>query len=235
MKFPDLSFVIPAYNAEAFLSDCILSCLRQSHKNIEVVVVDDGSTDSTRRVIEHFHRTDTRVVGVLLPKNYGRGHARNLGNETARAPVLAVLDADDMADVDRAKITLDLMDKSVFYGAASIVDSMGNQIGRFRADTFDLKTALEKQHNLIVHSTMAYPAAITGGAKYDEGEYAEAGLDDWKFQLDLALGGAEFKHTDKILSAWRESADQVTNVRDIMKVCDLKAKYMKKYAIREIQ
>ncbi len=232
MKTPDLSFVIPAYNAEAFLSDCVLSCLKQSHKNIEVVIVDDGSTDSTRRLITHFHDKDSRVVGILLSKNSGRGYARNIGNETARAPIIAVLDADDMAETHRAKNTLELMEAGVFYGAASIVDTMGNEINRFRADPFDLKTALEKQVNFIVHSTMAYPKGVTKLAQYDTGEYAKIGLDDWKFQLDLALAGVKFKHTDKVLSAWRENDSQITNIRDHKKVAALKGKYLKKYALQ---
>lgn len=233
MKIPDLSFVIPAHDAQDFLSDCIGSCLRQSHRNIEIVIVDDGSKDATRRIIEHFHEKDNRVVGVLLPKNGGRGAARNLGNETARAPVIAVLDADDMADSRRAENTLELMDKSVFYGAAAIINSLGSQVGTFRAEPFDLKMALEKQANMIVHSTMAYPRDVIKFAKYDEGEYAKLGLDDWKFQLDLALSGVVFKHTGKILSAWRSNDDQVTNVRDIQRVHKLKARYLKHYAIKQ--
>lgn len=232
MRTPDLAFVIPAYNAQDFLSDCVISCLKQSHRNIEVVIVDDGSTDSTRRLIEHFHNKDHRVTGVLLPNNAGRGHARNLGNETARAPVIAVLDADDMAEVDRAKNTLELMEKGVLYGAAAVVDSMGNEIARLTADKFDIKTALEKQVNRIVHSTMAYPKSVTALAKYDTAEYCKLGLDDWKFQLDLALAGVEFKHTDKILSAWRENTGQITNIRDHKKVAALKGKYLKKYALK---
>lgn len=232
MKTPDLSFVIPAYNAQDYLSDCVLSCLKQSHKNIEVVIVDDGSTDATRRLIEHFHNSDNRVTGVLLPKNQGRGHARNLGNETARAPVVAVLDADDMAETDRAKNTLELMEKGVFYGAAAVVNSMGNEVARMRAETFDLKTALEKQVNFIVHSTMAYPRSLALSIKYDEKEYAAVGLDDWKFQLDAALLGVPFRHTDKVLAAWRENNEQITNIRDTKKVAKLKGQYLKKYAIK---
>lgn len=234
MRIPDLSFVIPAYNAQDYLSDCVLSCLTQTHRNIEIVIVDDGSTDATRRLIEHFHNKDARVVGVLLPKNSGRGHARNIGNETARADVIAVLDADDMAETRRAENTLELMDKSVLYGAASVVDSVGNEIGRARAEPFDFKVAVEKKINKIVHSTMAYPKGVLKLAKYDEGAYSDLGLDDWRFQLDLFLAGVKFKHTEKILGAWRESEGQITAIRDAKKTMRLKAKYFKtnKYAIK---
>ncbi len=232
MKTPDLAFIIPAFNAEAFLADAVLSCLKQSHRNIEVVIVDDGSTDGTRRVIQHFHEHDKRVTGVLLSKNFGRGYARNIGNETARAPIIAVLDADDMAETNRAKNTLELMAEGVFYGAAAVVDSLGNEIAMLRADAFDLKAALEQQVNRIVHSTMAYPKGVTALAKYDEGEYSKLGLDDWKFQLDLALAGVKFTHTEKILSAWRENSGQITDVRDHKKVATLKGKYLKKYALK---
>lgn len=230
MKTPDLSFVIPAYNAQDYLSDAILSCLKQTHKNIEVIVVDDGSSDSTRRLIQHFTEKDPRCHAILFSANCGRGHARNQGNALARAPIIAVLDADDMAERDRAKNTLEQLDRGVLHGAASVVDSLGNEIGRIKVEDFNLKKALEDGVNRIVHSTMAYRKADIRKWLYDEGEYATLGLDDWKFQLDLALDGTKFKKTDKILSAWRSNSEGVSNVRDIAKVKTLKDQFLKRYA-----
>ncbi len=230
MKAPDLSFVIPAYNAQDYLSDAILSCLNQTHKNIEVIVVDDGSTDSTRRLIQHFAEKDPRCHAIFCPENRGRGNARNEGNELASAPIIAVLDADDMAERNRAKNTLEFLDRGVLYGAAYVVDSLGNQVGQLKAEDFNLGKALEDGVNRIVHSTMAYRRDDTRKVRYDEGEYAALGLDDWKFQLDLALDGTKFTKTDKILSAWRANSEGVSNVRDIAKVKTLKDQFLKRYA-----
>ena len=102
-NMPDLSFVIPVYNGAEYLAEAIASCLTQSHKNVEVVVVDDASTDSTKRVIAHYAKTDQRVQAVFLEENKGRGHARNVGNRAAKSKYLAVLDADDISDKFRAE------------------------------------------------------------------------------------------------------------------------------------
>lgn len=226
MKRPDVSFVIPAYNAQAYLSDSILSCLKQTHKNIEVIVVDDGSTDATRRIISFFSEKDSRCHGVLLPKNRGRGHARNTGNEAATAPIIAVLDADDMAERKRAE---HILGESVLYGAASVVDSLGSEIARVNAEEFSLERAIEKRVNGIVHSTMSYPKAVAEQYKYDEGKYAAIGLDDWKFQMDLALAGWHLAKTDKILSAWRSNSDGISNTRNIERVRALKEQYFSEH------
>ncbi|MDN5893833.1 MAG: glycosyltransferase, partial [Nocardioides sp.] len=91
---PVLSVVIPAYNVEAYLGECLDSLLAQKFTDLEVIVVDDGSTDGTHSVASAFARQDLRIT-VLHQSNSGQGIARNLGVEHARGEFLAFIDADD--------------------------------------------------------------------------------------------------------------------------------------------
>lgn len=91
---PLISVVIPAYNAGVYLSDTLQSVLGQDFRDVEVVVVDDGSTDNTRQVVEQFQQTDSRVR-YYYQKNSGVSVARNTGIENARGTFVAFLDSDD--------------------------------------------------------------------------------------------------------------------------------------------
>ena len=94
-KQPLTSVVIPAYNAEVFLERTLRSALRQTHSNLEVIVVDDGSTDKTRVIAEAAAATDDRVRILSVP-NGGVAKARNIGIAEANGEFVAFLDADDL-------------------------------------------------------------------------------------------------------------------------------------------
>ncbi|MCU1249659.1 MAG: glycosyl transferase family 2 [Edaphobacter sp.] len=94
-KQPLTSVVIPAYNAEPFLERTLRSAFRQTHSNLEVIVVDDGSTDKTRAIAEAAATTDDRVRIISVP-NGGVAKARNIGIAEANGEFVAFLDADDL-------------------------------------------------------------------------------------------------------------------------------------------
>jgi glycosyltransferase involved in cell wall biosynthesis len=116
--------VIPAFNAATTIGEAILSALRQTQGPAEVVVVDDGSSDETRRVAE---KVDPRVR-VLHQKNAGAGAATTLGMAKSRCPVIALLDADDVwlpFKMERQLAWLDEHEGSdgIFAGLVLIGDS----------------------------------------------------------------------------------------------------------------
>ena len=90
-----LSVVIPAYNAQNYLMDAVRSVLGQPCKEIEVLIVNDGSTDLTGQLADRLAREDPRVL-VIHTSNRGAAHARNLGIENASGAYIAFLDADDI-------------------------------------------------------------------------------------------------------------------------------------------
>jgi glycosyltransferase involved in cell wall biosynthesis len=90
-----ISIIIPAYNAERFIGRTLSSALNQTFKDIEVIVVNDGSTDKTQFIAEKFAVSDKRVR-LLNTMNRGVAMARNFGIENARGAYVAFLDADDL-------------------------------------------------------------------------------------------------------------------------------------------
>lgn len=95
MTEPKVSVIMPVYNAETYLNECIESVLNQTLKDIEIICVDDGSTDNSLLILERYHKKDSRLK-ILKQKNLYAGTARNKGLEIAQGKYLSFLDADDI-------------------------------------------------------------------------------------------------------------------------------------------
>lgn len=89
-----VSIIIPCYNVESFIDECIGSVVLQSFKDIEVIAVDDGSTDGTGAILDSWAQRDSRIK-VFHTKNFGRSAARNLGIEKSSGEYLNFIDSDD--------------------------------------------------------------------------------------------------------------------------------------------
>ncbi len=98
LKNNKVSIIVPVYNVEQFLERCILSLLNQTHKNVEVILVDDKSSDNSRSVIEKFAATDERVIPVFQQVNSGVSAARNEGIKKATGDWIGFCDGDDWFD-----------------------------------------------------------------------------------------------------------------------------------------
>ena len=80
---PRISIIVPAYQVQAYLGECLESVLTQSFRDFELIAVDDCSPDGSGELLDEFARTDDRVRVVHLPENVGLGRARNAGMELA--------------------------------------------------------------------------------------------------------------------------------------------------------
>ena len=89
-----ISVIVPVYNIEEYLPRCVKSIVNQSYKNLEILLVDDGSTDGTGALCDSLAETDSRIR-VFHKKNGGSSSARNLGIKEARGEFLAFVDSDD--------------------------------------------------------------------------------------------------------------------------------------------
>ena len=94
---PLLSIIIPAFNIEQYISRCLDSLINQSYKNIEIIVVNDGSTDSTGDIIDSYVKKDNRIK-VIHKKNEGVSIARNTGIHLAKGDYIGFVDGDDTVD-----------------------------------------------------------------------------------------------------------------------------------------
>lgn len=106
-----ISVIIPCYNAEAFLADAVRSVQAQTHTDFECLLVDDGSGDGTRALIERLAREDSRLRPIILPRNQGVSAARNAALDAARGEWVALLDADDLWEPDRLKKLVSLAEE----------------------------------------------------------------------------------------------------------------------------
>ncbi|MBM6871536.1 glycosyltransferase family 2 protein [Pseudoflavonifractor phocaeensis] len=100
-----ISIIVPAYNIQPYLSRCLESLCRQTHSNLEVIVVDDGSTDGTGRLLDDWASRDSRIIAIHQP-NGGVTRARRSGMERASGAYIGFVDGDDVAEPDMFEILL---------------------------------------------------------------------------------------------------------------------------------
>jgi glycosyltransferase involved in cell wall biosynthesis len=98
---PKMTFAIPCYNMEPWLPVCIESCLYQTEPAIEVLVVNDGSTDNSGAIADHYATQDNRVR-VIHQTNQGHGKARQMAQDNATGEFILFLVADDFIDKTRS-------------------------------------------------------------------------------------------------------------------------------------
>lgn len=94
-----ISIIIPVYNVERYLESCVTSVLNQSYKKIEVILVDDGSTDSSAKICNNLAEVDERIE-VFHKKNGGLSDARNFGIKKAKGKYITFIDSDDVVSVN---------------------------------------------------------------------------------------------------------------------------------------
>ena len=220
------SFVIPAYNSQDTISEAITSCLQQSEKGVEVIVVDDGSTDHTAKVINYHAEKDSRVKPVYLAENRGRSLARNAGIEKTTGSIIFTLDADDIAVRTRVADTFKALKKNptvdVFYGHFHVINELGQIMDLVESKPFDFDEMKSNKDMWlrIGHSTVAFKKEVFGKVQYTDGEYSSNAIDDWKFCVDAHKSGFKFMNIPAVLARYRYTPKQ----RDEEKIKELKLK-----------
>jgi glycosyltransferase involved in cell wall biosynthesis len=104
-----VSVIIPAYNASRYIRECLDSVLGQTHKNLEIIVINDGSTDNTHDILREIQ--DDRLI-VINQKNMGCSASKNIGLNIASGNYIQYLDADDLLSVDKIKLQLEVLQSS---------------------------------------------------------------------------------------------------------------------------
>ena len=112
-----ISIIVPIYNVEQYLEECIVSLINQTYTELEIILVDDGSTDSSGKICDEFEKKDQRIK-VLHKKNEGLGFARNSGLELANGQWVTFIDSDDYAEVDMIS---KLIENAVKYNADTCI------------------------------------------------------------------------------------------------------------------
>lgn len=97
---PKVSIIVPVYNSQRYLVECLESLVNQSLKDIEIVIIDDGSKDNSAQIIEEYRSRYSSIIKVLSQKNSGQAVARNKGIQICTGDYIGFLDSDDTAELD---------------------------------------------------------------------------------------------------------------------------------------
>ncbi len=108
IREPLISVIVPAYNAEAFLDQCLESIVAQSYPHLEILVVDDGSTDATAQMCDRWADRDKRI-SIIHQANGGHSAARNAALDAMTGELVTMVDSDDVLHPEFAAILLDIM------------------------------------------------------------------------------------------------------------------------------
>ncbi|MCW3082667.1 MAG: epsJ 1 [Bacteroidetes bacterium] len=185
-----ISVIIPCYNAERFVAECLFSVLNQTHKNVEVICVDDGSSDNSLSILNDFQQKYPEIIRVISVPNQGASKARNLGLSQTTGDYIQFLDADDV-------ITNEKLEKQLagFSGNADVVISDRAQ------KNLDLSHVLETVHfdDILVNplETAVRKIITTCNPLYKKNMVLELGgyneqlssCQDWDFHLRMVLNG----------------------------------------------
>lgn len=123
-----VSIVVPVYNVESYIENCIQSIRQQSYKNLEIILVNDGSSDRSQLICERYCKLDNRVT-VINKQNGGLSSARNAGLDIATGDYIAFIDGDDWIDHDYIGSMVDVLentksDISVFHMKKEVCSNM---------------------------------------------------------------------------------------------------------------
>jgi glycosyltransferase involved in cell wall biosynthesis len=151
-----VSVLISVYNGEKFLDKAILSVLDQTEKDLELVIVNDGSTDGTDAVVRTY--PDPRIRYLSLP-HAGRVPALNAGLKACQGDYIAILDADDLFEPEKLGIQLKFMEENslALCGSwATVIDEDGKETGKMTYPPIGEKNIRRYclSHNPFIHSTV---------------------------------------------------------------------------------
>lgn len=153
---PLVSVILPVYNQEQFISETIDSILAQTFKNFELIILDDGSTDGTRTIIEDYTQRDHRIK-AYYHSNVGRGPATNKAVSFSNGKYCALIDADDLMLPDRLEKQLSFHQENpqidASAGHCAYIDEKGRGIGTQRYNGLESEEACRKamQRREIIH------------------------------------------------------------------------------------
>lgn len=159
-----ISVIIPVYNVEDYLCECVDSAINQTYKNLEIILVDDGSTDSSGKICDDYAEKDERI-SVIHQENGGLSAARNAGLDKASGEYIYFLDSDDYIAEDTFEILIPIAQKDnsdiVFFDAVSFADT----------PDFTVKQNYIRKHKYLTDSGYNTFCALTQKKEYHSAVY----------------------------------------------------------------
>lgn len=215
---PQVSVLLPCFNAESTIEEALSSLAAQSYRDFEVLCVDDGSTDNTVSILEDWSQRDSRFV-LVKKTHQGVIQAANTGLVLCRTPLIVRMDADDRCHPDRIRLQREYL---LNNPAVAVVGSLVNG---FPAETVgegfklyydwlnSLVTHEDISREIFIESPLANPSTAFRKSWIDQvGGYQDHGWpEDYDLWLRLYLAGAQFAKIPRVLLEWREHPERLTH------------------------
>lgn len=212
---PLVSIIMPAFNADKYIEEAIDSVINQTYANWELLVINDGSTDSTAKIVEGFLSRDTRVQLYNNEENKGLCFTRNRGLQLAKGKYIANLDSDDIALPERLKIQVDFLESNqdfVLLGAAcEVIDQEGKTeytVTRNVAPSY-LKSLLLFS-NYFINSSVMYRAKESKALQYNP-DYPLS--EDYQFFVQLSEFG-KIANLESSLVRYRVHGNNISAIKE---------------------
>lgn len=199
---PEISVIIPCYNVEKYLAECLDSVLGQSFGDFEAICINDGSSDNTPMILEEYAKKDKRIK-VISQENKGVVFSRNRAISEAKGKYIFPLDGDDMIEPSCLEKLYQVIQEGIFdvvYSQVQMIDDIGN-----KGDIFD--RALPDKRNMFISNKVVCSALYKKHdwlryEGYDDAMWA--GYEDWEFWLNFIEDDKEFYRIDEPLFCYRQ-------------------------------
>lgn len=211
---PLVSVVMPVFNGEAFLKAAMDSILSQTFQDFELLLINDGSTDGSRNLIQSYQ--DSRIRLLDNDRNRGLVYSRNRGLAEAKSSLVALLDADDVAVPERIAIQYEYMMENpelvMTGGHAEVIDAMGTPTGecyKMPVRSADIQAELLFR-NVFVNSTVMYrKEAVEKIGGYQGPDFCE----DYHLVFRMAQH-YQVENLDKVLVRYRVHKDNISREKE---------------------
>lgn len=241
MKEVYISVIIPVYNAENYLKECIDSVLNQTYSYFEVILINDGSTDNSKDICDSYSRMDERVK-VITQKNAGVSVARNTGLKNAKGDYIIFMDSDDYIEPDMYEKMICVINE---YNCDLVMcDCIKEFVDKSILYTHDIRGGfynskqLKKEYYpmLLVTQNLEYPATISNcllmiRKKILKNKYYEPGIrfsEDWLFGAEVIINCKSFYYMKgQSFYHYRINPHSTTHKENIDKWTDFKKLYDK--------
>lgn len=222
-----VSVIMPVYNSERYLSESILSVLNQSFVNLELILINDGSTDSSGLICNDFEKNDNRVR-VLHQKNHGISYTRNKGIEVSQGKYITFIDNDDIYHKTLLEENIKLLEQYradiIKFGSITEVISYGEIKDIYYRRSKNLKVisknGLKDEYkylkanflvNLVWDGIYKLAYINKHNIRFDESFYH--GLDDQKFNLDLLIDFNSMIINPQLYYTWKRRVEHSTSFK----------------------
>ena len=217
MKNPKISVIMAVYNEEKYIREAIESILNQTFRDFEFIIVDDGSTDNTPKILEEYAKKDSRIRILRNEKNIGLTKSLNKAIKQAKGEYIARMDADDIAMKERLEKQLDFMEKNPDVGLVGTSFYFINEEGKILGKNIYPTKDEDLRRILIKNNTFCHPSIMIRKEVFDKiGLYDESFETSQDYELYFRVAKYfKLANLEEPLLYWRVSKESISFKNEI--------------------